>query len=358
LREAIINANSEDATDYSGGDCTTGSIGADTINLADSTYSLTDAYAADPDGYGPTGLPAITSDITIAGNGATITRGGGTFRLFYVTNTGGLTLQNLTLSDGLAQGGDGGDGANCGGGAAAGIGGAILNRGALDINAVTFTGNSAQGGDGGYDPGGEYGGGGGLGGDGGGTYPTGHGGAGGGVNGGDGGAFDTCGAGGFGGGDGGQWNGGGDMGGAVFNDQGTVNVTNSTFSGNTAQGGSAGYQTTGADGDDGSGYGGVFFNYNGAVTVNNVTFANNTVATGSGTNPGNMAGGGVYNYGSSASLTLKNTILANTPSSKTDCQNNGGAVTAPAGNKNLIESHSGCGTPALPNRRRLRHRRL
>jgi hypothetical protein len=45
-------------------------------------------------------------------------------------------------------------------------------------------------------------------------------------------------------------------------------------------------------------------------------------------------------------LTLKNTILADTTSG-TDCENNAGTVTAPAANTNLIESHTGCGTPAV-----------
>ena len=77
---------------------------ADTITLnADSqpncTYTLTGINNYQ---YGPNGLPAITSPITIVGNGAILTRGGGApnFRFFYVSPGGDLTLANLTLSNG------------------------------------------------------------------------------------------------------------------------------------------------------------------------------------------------------------------------------------------------------------------
>ena len=76
LREAIINANNEAATHA---DCLAGS-GADTIVLqASTTYTLD---VRDNTEYGFNGLPAITSAITIEGNGATITRSGSasTFR--------------------------------------------------------------------------------------------------------------------------------------------------------------------------------------------------------------------------------------------------------------------------------------
>jgi uncharacterized repeat protein (TIGR01451 family) len=353
---------------------------SDTINLqAGCTYTLTAPYAADPDGYGPVGLPPITSPITLAGNGATITRSSGAFRLFYVSTSGNLTLENLTLSNGLAQGGSGGLGGGYnGGGGAAGLGGAIFNRGTLSVTGSTLTGNVAQAGNGGGNYGdgdsagggggglggnglsnagngggvnggsgswtvggpGGIGGGGGGGMDGGGAGGFGGGGGGawsnggaGGFGGGGGGSDDGGGAGGFGGGNGGDNGGGGGagLGGAIFNHGGAVNIANSTFSGNTAQGGSGT--------NSGSGLGGGIFNYNGAVTVVNATFAANTV-TGAG-------GGGIYNYQDTgaASLTLKNTILADTPAGGTDCQNNGGAVTAPIDNRNLIENNSGCGSP-------------
>ncbi len=143
----------------------------DTIILATGcVYTLT---TVDNYWYGPNGLPAITGTITISGNGATIVRADSAsrFRFFYVggdpTNifTGVLTLKNLTLRNGLAQGGNGSDGISGGGGA--GLGGAIFNQGYLVVEGVTFTDNTAQGGQGGSGLVGTWmGGGGGLGGNG------------------------------------------------------------------------------------------------------------------------------------------------------------------------------------------------
>ena len=76
---------------------------SDTITLtAGCTYTLT---APNNYWYGPTGLPPITSIITINGNGATILRNtsSSNFRLFYVGGinvlTGTLTLQVVTGMD-------------------------------------------------------------------------------------------------------------------------------------------------------------------------------------------------------------------------------------------------------------------
>lgn len=92
--------------------------------------------------YGGNGLPAITNDITIEGNGATIGRDTQRvpFRLFFVAGgdprtpmlaRGSLTLHNLILAGGLAHGGDGGsDGMRgSGGGGGAGLGGLSMPKG-------------------------------------------------------------------------------------------------------------------------------------------------------------------------------------------------------------------------------------
>jgi hypothetical protein len=67
---------------------------------AKTTYTLT---APDNNWYGPNGLPAIGTNITIQGNGATIARAGGApaFRLFYVSGgmPGELPLGELTLKN-------------------------------------------------------------------------------------------------------------------------------------------------------------------------------------------------------------------------------------------------------------------
>ena len=99
--------------------------GADTVDLGQGClYRLS---AVDNNWYGTNGLPAIASDITIEGNGSTISRRGATvqnppprFRLFFVgadpsnastdsyTSPGPrrLTLRDLSLHGGLAHGGD------------------------------------------------------------------------------------------------------------------------------------------------------------------------------------------------------------------------------------------------------------
>jgi hypothetical protein len=81
LIEAIVNANNDAATHA---DCAAGS-GADTIVLpANANVTLSAVYGNTYGQFGdPIGLPPITSQITIEGNGATIARQAGApaFRL-------------------------------------------------------------------------------------------------------------------------------------------------------------------------------------------------------------------------------------------------------------------------------------
>ncbi len=146
------------------------SPGADTVALGKRcTYTLT---AVNNNWYGPNGLPAIASNITIDGDGATIARGQTSsvppFRLFFVganpsnadtldyvsPGSGSLTLRDVTLTGGLAQGGDA-----IAGGGGAGMGGAIFSQGHLAIDQTTLTGNEAVGGTSGGSEGFEGGGG-------------------------------------------------------------------------------------------------------------------------------------------------------------------------------------------------------
>jgi hypothetical protein len=194
---------------------------------------------------GPSAL-LVNSTIFIDGpsgdSGITLSAGQ-TMRLFDVTSTGNLTLQNLTLQDGMAQGSDGSSGTPNGG---AGLGGAIYNQGTLTILDDTFTNNTAQGGAG---------------------YGGGVGGAG--------------------------------EGGAIYN-FGTATVTNSTFTVNTAAGGTGGTA--------GKGLGGALFNDNGSILLKFSTISGNTVTNGDGSN-GN--GGGIYSTaGSRNGLTLYYSIIA------------------------------------------------
>jgi hypothetical protein len=110
LVDALTAANTDIAT----GGCPAGS-GTDTITLpAGSTQTLTEV---NNEIYGPTGLPVISSVITVAGQGSTIARDrrAPEFRLLAVNGTGDLTLQETTVSGGVVIDGGGGGVANYGG---------------------------------------------------------------------------------------------------------------------------------------------------------------------------------------------------------------------------------------------------
>jgi hypothetical protein len=101
-------------------------------------------------------------------------------------------------------------------------------------------------------------------------------------------------------------------GGAIFNNGGTASITNSTFSGNTA---------AGID----LGKGGGMFNNGGIAGIANSTFAGNAVGAYS-------SGGGIYNTGT---VTLSNTIMSGNAGG-----NCAGAITNGGNN---IDSASTCG---------------
>jgi hypothetical protein len=330
LRDAINAANN------------TGNSNSYVINLqANTTYDLTtiDNYSG-----GPNGLPAITSSITIEGNGAVI-QGMGSCRQFYVSPAGSLTLEDLTLQGGVDQGGSGTNG----GGGGLGAGGAIFNAGTLTLIGVTIDNSSAVGGNGTSEsdtiPGGDGGGmGGGSGGGVAGSGLDGVGGSGG-FGGGGGAGYRDGGDGGFGGGGGAQVNpgfngggiagylggngsyghsnshlggGGAGMGGAIFNMGGSLTLTNSTLAENEARGGN-GYE-------DGSGAGGGIFNLDGTVTLLFSTLADNLTLDDYKFGAGAVSGDNdLYNltYDTSpsstpqpATVTIQDSILAdNTPGS-------------------------------------------
>jgi predicted outer membrane repeat protein len=132
LITAIHNANSH--------------VSTTTINLASGcTYTLT---AVDNSAiftsmgsefyYGDNGLPQIITPIIINGNGATIVRDSGApdFRIFYITETGSLTINDLTLQNGIADEP---------GSAFPSSGGAIyVDKGTLVTNNATLQDNQAS----------------------------------------------------------------------------------------------------------------------------------------------------------------------------------------------------------------------
>ncbi|MEM6284522.1 MAG: right-handed parallel beta-helix repeat-containing protein, partial [Chloroflexota bacterium] len=100
LIEAIANAN-DDAQTHA--DCPAGN-GADTITLSENvTLDGTDVFSA----FGASGLPALTSDMTIQGNNRTIERDSSApaFRLLTVGDGATVTVENLTVRNGLLTGG-------------------------------------------------------------------------------------------------------------------------------------------------------------------------------------------------------------------------------------------------------------
>jgi hypothetical protein len=272
--------------------------GTNTITLSaapSSPYTLT---AVDNSSDGATGLPVIAAgdNLTIVGNGDTIGRSTDSttpaFRLLDVAAGASLTLEGLTLTNGLASG--------------AGVsaqGGAIYSQGALTLNGVSVQNNTAQGVNGADGANGQPGGAGGNGGDafGGGLYVAGgtatlsndtlsgnraQGGNGG--NGGNG-APSSGGAGG---------SAGNGMGGALYVMSGTVILTNDTLSGNRAQGGAGGNGGNGTDGRHIGGNGGTAGNASGGgldVAGGTATLSNDTLS-------GNSAQGGAGGGGGGRSL--------------------------------------------------------
>ncbi len=121
--------------------------GQGTIELAaGGLYTLTEVnniqYEYDPPHVvHPNGLPSITGEITINGNGAVIERQNNApyFRIFYVASGGSLTLNELTVRGSYMEGFKGG---------------AIYNSGALALNKATVSNNSAFYGGGIYNDGG------------------------------------------------------------------------------------------------------------------------------------------------------------------------------------------------------------
>jgi hypothetical protein len=239
--------------------------GANTIMLTAPTtspYVLTPTNAA-------TGLPVIAANdnLTIVGNGDTIEGQRLDWRLLDVAYGASLTLQNLTLKGGALEE------------YASFAGGAIYNQGALTLSGVTVTGNRVA--------------------------PLSRG-------------SEAMG--------GGIWSSGsltlengtllednvvfggrggspGAFGGAVYIAGGSANISNTTFTGNSATGGSN------SDGPDGSGFGGALYVAAGQVVMTTSTVNNNTVH--GYFNAGDAAyGGGLYVAGGAVTLS-NDTVQAN-----------------------------------------------
>jgi CSLREA domain-containing protein len=317
LREAITNANNNAATF---GDCIAGS-GNDRILFASTlgTTTITPTSA----------LPNINdaAGLTIDGRDCITLSGGDSVRVLYVTSTGILTLQHVSVTHGSTTSGGGGvmnygtvtiANSTFSNNSATDSGGGVFNGGTLSISNSTFLNNSVTAGSGG-----------------------------GVANIGDtatitNSLFSNNSATGDGGG---------------VTNYGTVTIANSTFSNNSATGSGGGVVNVGtaiithstfSGNSAGSGAGVV--NNVGTATIANSTFSNNSATnTGGGVvnggtltisnstfsdNSATYAGGGIF--GASGIATLYNTIVANSTASE-DCS---GAVTD--GGDNIVEDNT-CG---------------
>ncbi len=293
LREALADVCPGGTIDLSG-------IAGGTVTLSPNATS-----------YNFNGRLYIATDVTILGQGVTL-NGNGVTRIFYVQN-GHITLSNLTLENGLAQGGS----SNLGG-SAAGMGGAIFqNNGSLTLQNVQLVGNTAQGGS--PDSSGSASGGGFganfSGGDLGGTAGTGDG-AGGVADNGSGNISSSfAGAGGFGAGGGastfsGSFNwvdgGAGGFGGGA----GSRITTGAYSTSDMSYAGYGGGPETATTGGGGAGFGGAIFTRAGTLNLANVTFQNNSAIGGTGAQG---KGGSLFLYnGASLNSTLQITYQNST----------------------------------------------
>ena len=157
LIEAMENANA-DAAIHS--DCVAGE-GPDVIQLAAGEYIVREVH---DQAYGPSGLPAVTGDLTINGvtSAETIIARDPTaplFRLIHVTERARLTLQGLSLEYGAVEGWRGGALSNRGGivvlrhcqvnHSTADDGGGIANLNGTMLLVETIVGNNSAARDGG-----------------------------------------------------------------------------------------------------------------------------------------------------------------------------------------------------------------
>lgn len=132
LIEAINAANTDTASGALPGECSAGS-GADTVVLPNATYTLSAVY----NNTWKSGLPPVTSVMTVQGNGSITQRATNApwFRLWVVGSGGDLTLNDVTVRGGLVFASNGG--------------GIWVNDGALHVNRSTIETSVAEGGRGG-----------------------------------------------------------------------------------------------------------------------------------------------------------------------------------------------------------------
>jgi len=271
-------------------------------------------------GGGSTGSGAPSTFDSGGGGGGTVD--GGQDRI------GGFDCGGNGGQEPLVGGGDAGSSGRCAGGGGGGGASGVATSG------NGGSGSYGGGGGGGSDSAGD-GGSGGFGGGGGSGWPGvidgadgGHGGFGGGGGAGTDGLLSSPGSGGpFGGNANNKTGGGGaGLGGAIFNDSGSVVIRNSTFTANSVAGGAAGTGFGVTSAQKGKGRGGAIFSRNGSLTLHHATIARNISE--------DDDAGGIYVFqhsGGATSFSLLNTLIyGNGPN---ECTLNASSISgASAGN--------------------------
>jgi hypothetical protein len=169
LRQAILDANAYDAASPTN---------ASIIDFSGVIGTITLLSPLQPLNYNLSTNHFLKSRMTIDGSGATgtVTVNGNAAQRVFFAGGGKILVKDLTIANGLAQGGRGTDGG--GGGLGAGGGLLVNGKASVTLDDVSFTGNAAAGGNGsGFnqpDYAGIGGGGGGLAGNGGSSLGGGH----------------------------------------------------------------------------------------------------------------------------------------------------------------------------------------
>jgi len=280
------------------------SVEADIIRLTPGTTYLLD------DVMNNAGLPDIASEIRIVGNGATIARdpNAGPLRIFYITSSGDLTLENVTISGGQVTNGGGihnyhGDltliDSHITGNDVTGVGGGVYAEyGTLTVMNSVISGNTAGSGGAGIS----------------GLAAT--------MTVTDSTILDNHAV---------------TAGGGISVSAGSLNLSNSTMSGNTAGSYGGGAITSYAGSvivtnstltGNSAGLGGAIRTYLGNLTLLNTTVSGNTATT---------AGGGVYTYDSTV-VSNNSIVAANGAPTEVDMSN---LLKVASGGNNLIGSSAG-----------------
>lgn len=109
LREAVIAANTNSPSGSSSGECVAGTLGTDTIVLANATYTLTGVSGEDNSLTGDLDILPSAGPVEFEGvtGGSTTINGGGVDRVLHIIGAA-VELRNMTITGGAVIGNGGG----------------------------------------------------------------------------------------------------------------------------------------------------------------------------------------------------------------------------------------------------------